>query len=65
MFSEVEITLFWTWRIKLLDACMVELFGGEYAFAIMMEAKKKKTFLAIGPNIACVGIIIQWTNKPI
>lgn len=42
MFSEVEITLFWTWRIKLLDACMVELFGGEYAFAIMMEAKKKK-----------------------
>jgi len=53
----VERTLVQVQITKLLDAGLVELFRGKYASTTIMLTKKF-TFFVIGPNIACVGIIM-------
>jgi hypothetical protein len=60
-FSEVKRTLVHLQITKLLDEGLVKLFRGEYATTIIMiiMLTKKFTFFVIGPNVACVGIIMQ------
>ncbi len=57
-FSEVKRTLVHVQITKLLDEGLVKLFRREYASTIIMLTKKF-TFFVIGPNVACVGIIMQ------
>jgi hypothetical protein len=61
-FSEVERPLIQNLKIELMDVCLLELSKGDYSSMTMMPTKD---FWAIGLNITCVGIIVQWTNKPI
>jgi hypothetical protein len=61
-FSEVERPLIQDLRIELMDEGLLELSKCDYNSMTIMPTKD---FWAIGMNITCVGIIVQWTNRPI